>query len=112
MSGFSFKRFVRGPRKGETTPIGVLPARPDGVRSRLLALQGFAARKRHGGKSLRARDWLRAQQILDGAGPPAPDPIPGRWRWDATIDGVRYRLVAEARDGRLTVFSMHERGKT
>ncbi len=109
MSGGSFKRFVRYPRKGEVMPIGVLPARPEGVRSRLLTLQGFAARKPHGGKRLRAAAWLLAQRIMDAAGAPAAAGKPGRWRWDATVDGKRYRLVAQERDGRLTVVTMHER---
>ena len=66
MSGAAFKRFVRRPVAGQEMPIGVLPTRPEGVGSRLLTLQGFAARKRHGGKGLRARTgsvrsgfWMR-----------------------------------------------------
>ena len=109
MSGDAFKRFVRRPRKGEAMPIGVLPARPEGVGSRLLTLQGTAARKPHGGKRLGAGIWPRAQRIMDAAGAPTPGPAAGRWRWDATIDGVRYRLVTETQAGRSTVVSMLER---
>ena len=109
MSGASFKRFVRRPRKGETMPIGVLPQRPEGVESRLLTLQGPAVRKKHGGRKLRAGDWLLAQRVMDAAGAPVAVPGAGRWRWDATVDGKRYRLVTEVQDGRSTVVSMHER---
>ena len=109
MSQASFKRFVRRPAKGEAMPIGVLPARPEGTRSRLLTLQGFAARKPHGGRKLRAADWLLAQRIMDAAAAPAPGGRPGRWRWEAAVDGVRYRLVTETQDGRATVVTMHER---
>jgi len=109
MSSASFKRFVRRPQKGEAMPIGVLPARPEGTRSRLLTLQGSAVRKPRGGRKLRADDWLLAQRIMDAAAAPAAAGRPGRWRWDATIDGSRWRLVTETRDGRATVVTMHER---
>ena len=109
MSGASFKRFVRYPREGEAMPIGVLPARPQGVQSRLLTLQGFSARKPHGGKRLRARHWPLAQRVMDAAGAPTPAEISGRWKWDATVDGVPWRLVTETQDGRSTVVTMHER---
>ena len=109
MSGAPFKRFARRPQKGEVMPIGVLPARPEGTRSRLLTLQGSAVRKPRGGRKLRADDWLKAQRIMDAAAAPVPAGRPGRWRWDATVDGTRWRLVTETRDGRATVVTMHER---
>ena len=109
MSGAPFKAFVRRPGKGAEMPIGVLPARPEGAGSRLLTLQGFAVRKKHGNRRIAPAGWLRAQRIMDGAGAPVRDAVAGRWRWDATVDGVRWRLVTETRDGRSTVLSMHER---
>ena len=107
MSGAPFKRFVRRPRKGEAMPIGVLPARPEGVQSRLLTLQGPAARKQHGARRIAPAGWPLAQRIMDAA--PEPVRSSGRWRWDATIDGVNYRLVTETQGGRLTVVSMQEK---
>lgn len=107
MSSAAFKRFVRRPSKGAEMPIGVLPVRPEGAGSRLLTLQGFAVRKPHGGKRLRLRHWPLAQRIMDAAGAPVPAQAAGRWRWDATVDGVSWRLVTETQDGRSTVVSMH-----
>ena len=107
MGAGAFKSFVRRPSKGAEMAVGVLPARPEGTRSRLLTLQAFAARKPHGGKRLRAGDWPMAQRIMDAAG--APVAAAGRWRWDAEIDGRRWRLVTETQNGRATVVTMHER---
>ena len=108
MGSAGFRRFARRPAAGEAMPIGVLPAPTEGVRSRLLVLQGSAARQPHGGRRLRARDWPMAQRIMDAAGAPAADPVAGRWRWDAAVNGVRRRLVTETRDGRAAVVTMHE----
>lgn len=45
MSTPAFRRFGRRPAAGEAMPVAVLPSPPEGTRSRLLALPGFAARK-------------------------------------------------------------------
>lgn len=46
-----------------------------------------------------------------GVLPPDAAHGPRRWRWDAEVDGRRWRLVGEAdAQGRLTLTTLHERG--
>ena len=95
---------------GVAEPVAVLGAAAAAEigAARLLWLEQWAARKRHGGLRLGAGALAAARRLAE-AGRPALQPN-GRWRWDGEVDGRRWRLVADAAEGRVRLVSIHDRG--
>ena len=79
---------------------------------RLLVLTRDVAHKLHGGERLGRERLLLARRVVDAARPiRAEGRGPGRWLWDAEVDGRPWRLVAVEEDGRMLLVSLHPKGR-